>query len=182
MRTSGSKRAGVGPAGYPRPVSAGATPDRDELLDLAREVVRFVPDVVTMLRGVLSDERVPASVKLQTGAMLAYIASPLDVIPDFVPVLGQLDDGALAAFAVRRLLSAAGEPVVREHWQGSERALQMLLSLSAALAVPSRTFRRIGVAAAVSHLFRREQRTNEGHLIVDGEIVRPPRDTGGPGR
>ena len=169
--TSGATGRGSGSGG-----SAPAGVDRDELVQLAREVVSFVPDVVVMLRGVLEDERVPRSVKLQTGAILAYIASPIDVIPDFVPVLGQLDDGALAAFAVRRLLTAAGEPVLREHWRGSERGLQMLLSLSAALSVPSRTLRRIGIAGAVSHLFRRETRTPDGHRVVDGEVVRRRRD------
>ncbi len=154
--------------------------DRDELLELAREVVSFVPDVVVMLRGVLEDERVPRSVKLQTGALLAYIASPLDVIPDFVPVLGQLDDAALAAFAVRRLLTAAGEPVLREYWQGSQRGLQVLLSLASALSVPSRTLRKFGIVAALSHLFRRDERSDDGHRIVDGEVVRPRRDR--PGR
>jgi uncharacterized membrane protein YkvA (DUF1232 family) len=156
--------------------NAASGADRDEVLELAREVVRFVPDVVVMLRGVLEDERVPRSAKLQTGALLAYIASPIDVIPDFVPVLGQLDDGALAALAVRRLLTAAGEPVLRDHWRGSERGLQMLLALASALAVPSRTLRRIGVAGAVSHLFRRETRTEDGHRVVDGEVVRRRRE------
>ena len=169
----------TGPAGSTGGGAAAGGIDRDELLVLAREVVTFVPDVVVMLRGVLEDERVPRSVKLQTAALLAYIASPLDVIPDFVPVLGQLDDGALAAFAVRRLLTAAGEPVLREHWRGSERGLQMLLSLSSALSVPSRTLRRIGIAGAVSHLFRREARTEDGHRVVDGEVVRRRRDRPG---
>lgn len=168
---------------YDDPPTAGAGrgqsgPDRDEVLELAREVVRFVPDAVVMLRGVLEDERVPRAAKLQTAALLAYIVSPIDVVPDFVPVLGQLDDGALAALAVRRLLAAAGEPVVREHWRGSERGLQMLLGLANALSVPSRTLRGIGIAGALSHLFRREARTEDGHRVVDGEVVRRRRERG----
>lgn len=173
----GTRHRGAAPGeSSSRPGDPPSGPDRDEVLELAREVVRFVPDVVTMLRGVLEDDRVPRSAKLQTGALLAYIASPLDVIPDFVPVLGQLDDSALAAFAVHRLLTAAGEPVLRDHWRGSERGLQMLLALASALAVPSRTLRKIGVAGALSHLFRREAPTEDGHRVVDGEVVRRRRE------
>lgn len=151
--------------------------DREQVGELLHEAVRFVPDTVALLRGVLADDRVPTDVKLQSGAMLAYLVSPVDLVPTWIPVVGQLDDAAVAAFAVRRLLTVAGEPVLREHWRGSERGLQLLLALAAALAVPSRRLRRVGVLSALSWVVRpsggrRDARPDP--LVVDGEVVRRP--------
>ncbi len=61
------------------------------------------------------------------GLLAAYLASPIDLVPDFIPVAGQLDDAILVALVLRGVLRAAGEEVVRGHWRGPERSLRLLL-------------------------------------------------------
>jgi uncharacterized membrane protein YkvA (DUF1232 family) len=96
----------------------------------ARAIARFVPDCVVLFRGLLSDPRVPRSRKLLLLALVAYLATPLDLIPDFIPVAGQLDDAILVALVLRRLLRGAGPELVREHWRGPEASLRALLRVA----------------------------------------------------
>lgn len=115
--------------------------DTERLKVLAREAARFVPDVVVLFRDVAADPRVPRRVKVEVGAAAVYLLSPFDVIPDFVPGLGQLDDVAVIGWAIRRLLLAAGENVLREHWRGSDRGLEVLLQAAAAGFAPRKLWR-----------------------------------------
>ena len=62
--------------------------------------------------------------------LVPYLASPLDVIPDFIPVLGQLDDAVLVMLVLRRVVRASGTDVISELWPGSERGLRAVLSLA----------------------------------------------------
>ncbi|HEX8104525.1 MAG TPA: DUF1232 domain-containing protein [Solirubrobacteraceae bacterium] len=96
----------------------------------ARALAGFVPDCVLLVRGLLRDPRVPRRSKVALGLLVAYLASPIDLVPDFIPVAGQLDDAILLALVLRGVLRAAGEPVIREHWRGPERSLSVVLALS----------------------------------------------------
>jgi len=73
---------------------------------------------------------VPRRAKIALGLLVPYLASPIDLIPDFIPVLGQLDDAALLAAALAYTVRLAGADVVREQWPGSERGLRVVLSLA----------------------------------------------------
>jgi len=97
----------------------------------ARALAGFVPDCVRLVRGLLGDARVPRRSKVALAALAVYLASPVDVVPDFIPVAGQLDDAILLALVLRGVLRSAGEAVVREHWPGPERSLGVLLRLAA---------------------------------------------------
>src|SRR5581483_1659145 len=81
-------------------------------------------------RHALEDARVPRRAKVALWLTLPYLASPLDLIPDFVPVVGQLDDALLAGIAVRYVARSAGRDVVTELWPGSEGGLRALLALA----------------------------------------------------
>src|SRR5437763_8617791 len=70
----------------------------------ARAVAGFIPDCVKLFSRLLRDERLPRRHKLLVAALVPYLAMPFDLIPDFVPVVGQLDDAALVAFVLRRLV------------------------------------------------------------------------------
>ena len=118
--------------------------DKDQAKRLAREVAQFVPDVVRLFRDVAKDPRVPRRVKIEAGAAAAYLVMPIDLIPDFIVGIGQLDDVAIVAWAVRRLLMGAGEGILREHWRGSDRGLEMLLQLAAAGLRPKRLLAALG--------------------------------------
>jgi uncharacterized membrane protein YkvA (DUF1232 family) len=93
----------------------------------ARALATFIPDCLVLFRGLLRDPRVPTHRKLLLAALVVYLASPIDLIPDFIPVAGQLDDAILVAFVLRSILAAAGPGVVREHWRGPERSLDVLM-------------------------------------------------------
>jgi uncharacterized membrane protein YkvA (DUF1232 family) len=82
------------------------------------------------LKRLLRDERVPVRAKLPIVLIVPYLASPLDLIPDFIPVVGQLDDAILVALVLRSVVKRAGRDVVTELWPGSERGLRAVLALA----------------------------------------------------
>ncbi len=97
----------------------------------AKEVAAFLPNLAKLVKGLIGDSRVPRSSKVLLVFGAAWIASPIDLIPEFIPVLGPLDDAVVAALILRRVLKAAGASVVAEHWRGDPATLQRLLRLSA---------------------------------------------------
>ena len=96
---------------------------RSEAVALAR----FVPDCVVLVRRLLADPRVPRRSRLALWALLVYLVIPFDLVPDFIPVAGQLDDALLLALVLRHLVRAAGPEVVRAHWPGPPRSLAVVL-------------------------------------------------------
>lgn len=98
----------------------------------ARAWVGFVPDCAVLVARLLRDPRVPRRHKLVLAALVAYLASPIDLVPDFIPVVGALDDALVAALALRSLLRAVGPELVREHWPGPPSSLEMVLRLAGA--------------------------------------------------
>jgi uncharacterized membrane protein YkvA (DUF1232 family) len=93
----------------------------------AAALARFVPDCVVLFRRLAADDRVPRSSRLAIVALAGYLAMPLDLIPDVIPVAGQLDDAILVMLVLRRLVRSAGPGLVTEHWPGPERSLRVLL-------------------------------------------------------
>jgi uncharacterized membrane protein YkvA (DUF1232 family) len=96
----------------------------------ARALARFVPDCVVLFRRLLSDSRVSGRRKLLLLALVAYLMMPFDLVPDFIPIAGQLDDAILVALVLRTVLRGAGADLVREHWPGPEASLDVVLSLA----------------------------------------------------
>lgn len=102
---------------------------RMALRRLAVDAASTVPNMVKLLWRLLRDPRVPRRTKLVVGAAVAYVASPIDLIPEFVPVVGLADDLLLMAFAINRMVESAGEDVVLEHWDGSRDLLELVRSV-----------------------------------------------------
>lgn len=98
----------------------------------AREVATFLPNLVILFRGLMRDPRVPASSRLLLGFCLLWFLSPVDLIPEFVPVIGPLDDAVVAAIVLRRLVKTAGRQVMQDHWRGQDQTLDRLLRISGA--------------------------------------------------
>src|SRR6266540_3831447 len=96
----------------------------------ARALAGFIPDCVILCSRLLRDPRVPRRKKALLVALAGYLALPFDLVPDFIPVAGQLDDAIIVAFVLRSLLRGGGEPVVREHWPGPESSLALVLRLA----------------------------------------------------
>jgi uncharacterized membrane protein YkvA (DUF1232 family) len=98
----------------------------------ARAVAGFVPDCVVLFKRLLGDPAVPRGRKVLLALLVAYLAMPIDLIPDFIPVAGQLDDAILVGLALRGLVRGGGPDIVRRHWPGPEQSLRVILRLSGA--------------------------------------------------
>lgn len=96
----------------------------------ARALAGFIPDCLVLFRRLLGDDRVPRSRKVVLVALLAYLALPFDLVPDFIPVAGQLDDVFAVALVLRFVLRSAGAPLVREHWPGPPESLAAVMRLA----------------------------------------------------
>ena len=96
----------------------------------AAAVARFVPDCVVLAKRLVGDPRVPQRSKIALVLVLGYLVCPIDLVPDFIPVAGQLDDAVMVALVLRHLVRAAGPELVRDHWPGSQRSLDVVLAVA----------------------------------------------------
>jgi uncharacterized membrane protein YkvA (DUF1232 family) len=92
----------------------------------ARAVGGFIPDSIVLFKRLLTDPRLPVSRKIVLGGIIVYLACPLDLIPDFIPVAGVLDDVIIVAFGLRLVLRGADRRILCEHWPGPDRSLQVI--------------------------------------------------------
>ncbi|WP_322755469.1 YkvA family protein [Frankia sp. Cas3] len=153
--------------------------DKDAAREVGREIATFVPDLVVMLRRVLVDPRVSQSAKMEAAASLAYLISPRNRLTNLIPVVGQLDDIALVAFAFRRLQMGAGEAILREHWRGSDRTFQVMIGASSALSSPRGMIRRVKLARTLAESTmdrlagsrRRHGMGDAPHRVIEGEVI-----------
>jgi len=95
----------------------------------ARAIGGFVPDCVVLFTRLLRDERLPRRHKLLVGALIPYLAMPFDLVPDFIPIAGQLDDAVIVAFVLRRVARKNPE-LIRAHWPGPSSSLSLILRLA----------------------------------------------------
>jgi len=110
----------------PQPVEdSGSRPGPREKEQL-RNLVLFLPRLAALLVKLIADSEVSAIDKAMLGAAIIYIASPFDLIPDFVPVIGQLDDIYLVALCLLRLLNRSGSAKLQQYWDGPEDIVQIL--------------------------------------------------------
>jgi uncharacterized membrane protein YkvA (DUF1232 family) len=92
----------------------------------ARALAGLIPDCLVLVRRLLADPRVPRRTKVALWLLVGYLLLPIDLVPDVIPVAGQLDDAILVALVLRSFLRAGGAALVREHWPGPERTLGAL--------------------------------------------------------
>ncbi len=104
---------------------AGGSDDREGQTEL-KEYLLFFPRMIKLIWRLTRDPRVPARSKATLMLLGAYVMSPVDLIPDFIPGLGQLDDIIIAAFALDSILNRIPDHIVREHWDGDEDVLQVI--------------------------------------------------------
>jgi uncharacterized membrane protein YkvA (DUF1232 family) len=93
----------------------------------AGAVARFVPDCAVLIGRLARDGRIGRARRWSLALLGPYLLSPIDLIPDFLPVIGQLDDALLVLLAIRGVARTAGPEIVAEHWPGPERSLRVLL-------------------------------------------------------
>ena len=97
---------------------------------LLREALRMLPDVVRLVRRLAADRTLPRGVRVRLGLLLAYLAIPIDPIPDFIPVLGYADDAILVAAVLRSVVRHAGLDAVRAHWPGTDEGFSALVRIT----------------------------------------------------
>ena len=115
------------------------------MLNALKQVAMFAPRVVMLTARLANDDRVPVRAKLLLAAAAVYFASPLDLLPDWIPVIGQLDDLLLAALVIDAVMNHVDPAIVREHWRGSPRALAVGSKVAAIICffIPHRLKRRL---------------------------------------
>jgi uncharacterized membrane protein YkvA (DUF1232 family) len=109
--------------------------------------LRELPNFFRLMYGLLTDRRVATADKLLLGGAIAYLLMPMDLIPDFIPFIGEVDDLFLLILAIQRLINNAGRNVVEDHWMGEPGELSALnlkrILLAAAFFLPRRVRRRL---------------------------------------
>ena len=93
----------------------------------ARAWAGFIPDCIILFKRLIGDAKVPRSSKLWLGGLILYLALPFDLVPDFIPIAGQLDDAIIVALVLRQVLRKAGAAPIREHWPGPQTSLDTLM-------------------------------------------------------
>jgi uncharacterized membrane protein YkvA (DUF1232 family) len=95
-----------------------------------RELLLFIPNLMGLLIGLLRDERVSQADKAILAGIIMYVIVPLDIIPDFIPFIGQVDDVYLLAISILRLLNRADRRVVMDHWKGQQDIKELVNSIA----------------------------------------------------
>lgn len=95
-----------------------------------REMVRLVPDVVRLVTRLARDPSLPRGVRVRLGLLLGYLALPIDLVPEVVPVVGYADDVVVVALVLRSVVRRAGPEAVERHWPGTPDGLAAVLRLA----------------------------------------------------
>ena len=95
-----------------------------------RSALRLLPDLVRLVRRLATDRSLPRGVRVRLWLLLVYLLSPVDLVPDVVPLLGYADDVVVVALALRAVIRRAGPEAVARHWPGDHRALGVVMALA----------------------------------------------------
>ena len=95
-----------------------------------RDAVRLVPDVVRLVRRLAADPELPRGVRWRLTALLVYLVLPIDLIPDFIPVVGYADDAVVVALVLRSVVRVAGAGAIDRHWPGTPQGLLVVKRLA----------------------------------------------------
>lgn len=96
----------------------------------AREALRLLPDLLRLIRRLAADPTMPRPVRIQLGLLLVYLALPIDLIPDIIPILGYADDAIVVAIVLRSVTRAAGTEALTRHWPGTPAGLHLIRQLA----------------------------------------------------
>ena len=93
------------------------------------DATRLLPDTLRLVRRLSTDRSISRSTRWWIWALLIYLASPIDLVPDFIPVIGYADDAVITSFVLRHVIARSGTTKLQEHWPGSEAGLATLIRL-----------------------------------------------------
>lgn len=95
-----------------------------------KDVLRLIPDVVRLLRRLSTDPTLPRGVRVRLILLIAYLVFPIDLVPDFIPVVGYADDAVIVGLALRSVTRAAGPEALDRHWPGTDEGLRAVRRLA----------------------------------------------------
>lgn len=87
------------------------------------QYVMLIPDITALLWRLFKDNRVQTKVKIKVAAVIAYLASPIDILPDYIPFIGRIDDVAIAFFGLNAIINEVPEELILQNWQGEENVV-----------------------------------------------------------
>ena len=95
-----------------------------------RDMLRLVPDVIRLFRRLAADSTLPKGVRVRMALLTGYLLMPIDLVPDFIPVVGYADDALIAIWALRSIAKTAGTDALDRHWPGSPDGLKALKTIA----------------------------------------------------
>lgn len=95
-----------------------------------KEALRLLPDLLTLLRRLTGDRTLPRGIRVRLVLLLVYLASPIDLVPDFLPVIGYADDVIIVALVLRSVIRRAGNGPLERHWPGTQAGLALIQRLA----------------------------------------------------
>jgi uncharacterized membrane protein YkvA (DUF1232 family) len=95
-----------------------------------KDALRLLPDLLRLLRRLLADRTLAVGLRIRLALLLAYLLSPIDLVPDFVPVIGYADDVIIVALVLRSVIARAGADTLQRHWPGTPEGLLLVLRLA----------------------------------------------------
>lgn len=98
--------------------------------NLLSEALRLLPDLLRLIRRLAADKSLPRGVRIRLALLVVYLALPIDLIPDFIPVLGYADDAIIVTVVLRSVVRHAGLDAVRAHWPGTDDGFDALARLT----------------------------------------------------
>ncbi|MEW6128415.1 MAG: DUF1232 domain-containing protein [Acidobacteriota bacterium] len=104
--------------------------ERRKMKKRMKELLLFIPNLLKLLLKLLRDPRVSSADKAIVAGTIVYVIAPIDVIPDFIPFIGLVDDSYLIGIAVLRLLNRADRNIIMEHWRGTHDVKELVSNLS----------------------------------------------------
>jgi len=137
---------------------------------LLAEAVRLLPDLLRLLRRLAADRTLPRGVRVRLVLLMAYLALPVDLVPDFIPVIGLADDAIIVAAVLRSVVRRAGIEAVRAHWPGTETGFAALARLTG--------LHRAGDGTTTAADPERRTDVPAGRAADDQEPVRGSQDVG----
>jgi uncharacterized membrane protein YkvA (DUF1232 family) len=96
-----------------------------------KDALRLLPDLLRLVRRLAADRTLPAGVRVRLVLLLGYLILPIDLVPDFIPVIGYADDAVIVALVLRSVLKRAGPGALGRHWPGTPAGLEIILRAAA---------------------------------------------------
>lgn len=94
-----------------------------------KDALRLLPDLLVLLRRLTADQSLSRGIRIRMVLLLLYLAFPIDLVPDFLPVVGYADDAIIVALVLRSVIRKAGHGPLERHWPGTPAGLALIRSL-----------------------------------------------------